>query len=281
VAETERQKSAELRRKTAPKKQENIRKVEDVNSLRNAFDPASGQPYLSTSVDQYGKYILVEIDPTTGQESKIYLTVDKDGRTWQRITASEMIKKVKEAYKNPEALRTELYSKGYIDERDYVTKNPSALNAAILEAGTEFSTEIADSFTTEGKFRFPTFDSWITARADYGKDSGGPRRDINLMDRDVVKALVEDVYMSENMQLPTDPSVIEAKVDRYMDMIKKGRLTTTKEGAGKTPDEIKTTAGFSEARLRAELQAEIPKEQPIDYQRAQSLNFLTFLGQME
>jgi hypothetical protein len=112
-------------------------------------------------------------------------------------------------------------------------------------------------------------------------DGGGkkdlPVRDINLMDRDVVEAIVRDVYMSE-LQKEVDPKIIKAKTDRYMEQIKKGTLTTIKEGSKEV---TKSTVPFSESQVRAELGEEIPVENTVDYNRAQSLNFLTFLSGMD
>jgi hypothetical protein len=151
----------------------------------------------------------------------------------------------------------------------------------VLSAANEFTTEVVDAYTVEGTTKFPTFDKWLSGRPAAGDGDGKknlPVRDINLMDRDVVEAIIRDVYMSE-LQKEVDPKIIKAKTDRYMEQIEKGTLTTIKEGSKEVVR--KSTVPFSEAQVRAELGEEIPKENTVDYNRAQSLNFLTFLSGME
>jgi len=269
VAETDRRASAELRKKS-------VKTKKDRSALVNRFGPGGN---LATGLDQYNRWVLQQIDPETGATQVVYLLVEPNGRDWEVVNGTEVIKRVKTAYGNQENLRKILFDKGYMSENDYTSKSVSALNGAIIRAATEFSTEVADSYTTEGKMKFPTFQNWITTRGAAGEKENLPRRDINLEDRDVIRSIIESIYIDENMQLPDDPSVVEAKVDRYMDEIKKGVRSETK----KVGSELVTTTGkgVSESRIRAELTREIPKELPMDYQRAQSLNFLSFLDQME
>ncbi len=281
MADTARQQSAGLRKKSEPAKQTRLKKQKteglDRADLANRFGPGGD---LSTGLDQYNRWVLLQKDTKTGDQYIVYLDVNPNGRDWEIVTGTDIIKRVKAAYGNQEALRKALFDKGFLSENEYNTRSTSALNGAIVQAATAFSTEVADSYTTEGKIKFPTFSTWMSGLGSTGGDKPDrPRRDIDLMDRDVIRALVEDVYMDTNMQLPDDPSVIEAKVDRYMDMIKKGVLTTAKEVKGENV--VTTGKGFSEARVRAELGKEIPTENPEAYQKAQSLNFLSFLAQME
>lgn len=282
MAETARQQSAGLRKKSEPAKQTRLKKQKtegpDRADLANRFGPGGD---LSTGLDQYNRWVLLQKDDKTGDQYVVYLDVNPNGRDWEIVTGTDIIKRVKAAYGNQEALRKVLFDKGFLSENEYNTRSTSALNGAIVQAATAFSTEVADSYTTEGKIKFPTFSTWMSGlgSAGAGDKPDRPRRDIDLMDRDVIRALVEEVYMDNNMQLPDDPNLIDEKVNRYMDMIEKGVLTTVKTVKGE--DVVKRTKGFSEARLRAELGKEIPTENPAAYQKAQSLNFLTFLDQME
>jgi hypothetical protein len=98
------------------------------------------------------------------------------------------------------------------------------------------------------------------------------------MDRDVVEAIVRDVYMSD-LQKEVDPEIIKAKTNRYMEQIRKGTLTTIKEGSKEATRT--STVPFSEAQVRAELGEEIPRENKLDYNQAQSINFISFLAGME
>lgn len=277
MAETERRASAELRKKAAPRKQEAIQKTGDLTSLRNAFGEGAGK--LSTTVDQYGRYVLVETD-ADGQQYVRYLFVEPDGRTWERLNPTEAIKRVKEAYKDQDALREILYQKGFLTEREYTSKSVSAFNGAILQAAGEFSTEIADSFTTEGKIKFPTFQNWVTGRGDMGGEDRGPRRDIQKYDRDVIRKMVIDAYLdSPNANLP-DREIIERDTDKYMQMANEGTLTKGKKNkAGEF--ETVSTPGFSERRLRDEIQRKREIEFAGSQKTTDDLNFLAFLAQLE
>lgn len=277
MAESDRKASVELRKKAAPTKQKAIQKTVDLKSLQDSFAPSTTQKYLSTSVDQYGRYILTEIDPVTDQQIQVYIFVEPDGRFWDTYGGSDFIKKVKSSYKNQEVLRKELYDKGFISDNEYQSKSVNAFNGAILQAASEFSTEVADSFTTEGKIKFPAFDSWLTARGALSGEDRGPRRDINLIDRDVIKAIVRDIYMTETGNAP-DEQFLNEKTDLQMEKIKKGTLTTAKKVNGETV--IKTTPGFSESRLRAELPGQIKQERPTEIASKKSLDFLAFLSEL-
>lgn len=252
----------------------------DVKSIEEKF--LGSNPEYFITFDDYGRYRILGT-LVGGKTQQRFLVVDANGRDFDFANQDQIVKQVRTYFKNnKEGLRKLLFNLGYIDNREYETRSESGLTTGILKVANEYTVDVVDSIRIDGVTKFPTFTDWLKKiPASAGDGPRRPERDINLQDRDVIRALVEDVYMQENMQLPTDRAVIEGKIDRYMDMIKKGTLTTYKEPNQRGENEAKRTAGFSEARLRAELQAEIPKEQPIDYQKAQSLNFLTFLGQME
>lgn len=274
MAETDRKASATLRKKAAPKKQEAIKKSADLSSLRDAF--GIGPEKLSTTLDQYGRYILVEMNADNSTTPK-YLFIEPNGRDWKRFNGTQIIQKVKEVYKNQDALRKILFDKGFLSENEYNSKSTSALNGAILQAATEFSTEIADSFTTEGKITFPTFQNWITGRGSTGDKERLPGRDIQLYDKDVIKSMVRDVYLNETGNAP-DEQYLNEKTNFYMDMIKKGTLTTAKKVGG---EYVTTrTPGFSESRLREELPGQIQKERPTEIASKKSLDFLAFLADL-
>jgi hypothetical protein len=244
-------------------------------------DFGGDNPTYYVSFDDYGNTRILQtvIGDKTQQR---FLVVKADGLGYDLANGDQIVKQVRTYFKNnKEGLRKTLYDLGYMSEREYTTRSEQAITSAILKVANEYTVDVVDSYRIDGKTKFPTFTNWLSSIPSAGddKDSAYPRRDINLEDRDVIRALVEDVYMDTNMQLPDDPTVIEAKVDRYMDMIKKGVLTTAKEVKGENV--FTTGKGFSEARVRAELGKEIPTENPEAYQKAQSLNFLSFLAQME
>lgn len=272
-------KSPDEAKAQAEKKQRKTNK--DRTDLQKDFGGKT--PRYFVSFDTYGNTrILQEI--VGNQPEQRFLVVDANGVDYDLANGDAIVKQVRTYFKNnKEGLRKILFDLGYMTEREYTTRSEQAITSSILKVANEYTIDLVDSFRIDGKTKFPTFTNWLQSIPS-SKEEDGPRRptrDINLEDRDVIKALVEDVYMDQNMQLPDDPNVIEAKVDRYMKMIKEGRLTTYKEPNKAGEDQAISTPGFSEARLRAELTSEIPKELPRDYQKAQSLNFLTFLDQME
>lgn len=270
MAETDRKASAELRKKVAPKKKDIVKKSGDLSSLKNAF--GGGPDSLSTTLDQYGRYVLVETD-AAGQQYVKYLFVDPNGTDWERLNGTEVIKKVKETYKNQDVLRKVLYEKGFLSEKEFITKSVSAFNGAILQAATEFSTEVADAYTTEGKIKFPTFSSWISKRGT-AIDEDKPLQDINLMDRDVVEAIVKDVYR-KTTDMAIDDEFLKQETDRYMAQIKEGTMTTTEKVGGKIVR--KQTKPFSEAQVQAELPGRIEEERPGATNMKKSFDFLAFL----
>lgn len=270
MAETDRKASAELRKKVAPKKKDIVKKSGDLSSLKNAF--GGGPDSLSTTLDQYGRYVLVETD-AAGQQYVKYLFVDPNGTDWERLNGTEVIKKVKETYKNQDVLRKVLYEKGFLSEKEFTTKSVSAFNGAILQAATEFSTEVADAYTTEGKIKFPTFSSWISKRGT-AIDEDKPLQDINLMDRDVVEAIVKDVYR-KTTDMAIDDEFLKQETDRYMAQIKEGTMTTTEKVGGKIVR--KQTKPFSEAQVQAELPGRIETERPDATKYKKNFDFLAFL----
>lgn len=283
MAETARQASTELRKKAVPAKQKRLKtqqqEAPDRAALANRFGPGGN---LATGLDQYNRYVLLEKDAQTGEQFVKYLYIDPNGRDFEVLSGTDIIKKVKTTYGNLEKLRKAMYDKGFLSEKEYNSKSTSALNGAIIEAATEFSTEVADSYTTEGKIKFPTFDSWVSGRGSAGDgQGGGPRRDIQKYDRDVIRQMVIDAYLdSPNANLP-DNSIIERDTDKYMKMANEGVLTTSKKKNAKGEYEVTSTPGFSEQRLRDEIRTSRKTEFAADEKTRSDLDFLAFLAQLE
>jgi len=249
------------------------------NSLETNFGGA--QPKYFLDFDPYGRVRILQTF-VGGEPEQRFLIINPNGVDYSFANKTQVVKAIRGLYKNQkEALRKQLLDLGYITEREFDTRSETALNSGMLSAANEFTTEVVDAYTVEGTTKFPTFDKWLSGKPASGDGDGKknlPVRDINLMDRDVVEAIVRDVYMSE-LQKEVDPEIIKTKTDRYMEQIKKGTLTTIKEGSKEVTRT--STVPFSEAQVRAELGEEIPVENTVDYNRAQSLNFLTFLSGLE
>jgi hypothetical protein len=249
------------------------------DSLESSFGGSNPEYFLD--FDPYGRVRILQT-LIGGQPEQRFLIINPNGTDYSFANKTQVVKAIRGLYKNQkEALRKQLLGLGYITEREYDTRSETALNSGVLSAANEFTTEIVDAYTVEGVMKFPTFDKWLSGRPAAGGGDGKknlPVRDINLMDRDVVEAIVRDVYMSD-LQKEVDPEIIKAKTDRYMEQIKKGTLTTIKEGSKEVTRT--STVPFSEAQVRAELGEEIPIENKLDYNQAQSINFISFLAGME
>ena len=269
MAETERKASAELRKKAVTTKM-------DRAALAKRLGPSGN---LSTTLDNYNRWVLVE--NVDGQTQLRYLLIDENGRDFEVVNGSEAIKRIKQSYGNQDALRKVLYDKGFLNEREYVSKNVSAFNGAIIQAATEFSTEVADSYTTEGKLKFPTFDTWVSSRGSMAEgEDRGPRRDIQKYDRDVIRQMVVDAYLdSPNANLP-DEAIIERDTDKYMKMANEGTVTKAKKNKAGEYETV-STPGFSEQRLRDEIAKTRAKEFVSDEKTRTDLDFLAFLRGLE
>jgi len=266
----------------AAKDKANANKINASSDQKKSLETNFGgsQPKYFLDFDPYGRVRILQT-LVGGETEQRFLIINPNGTDYSFANKTQVVKAIRGLYKNQkEALRKQLLDLQYITQREYDTRSETALNSGVLSAANEFTTEIVDAYTVEGVSKFPTFDKWLSGRPAAGDDGKKdlPVRDINLMDRDVVEAIIRDVYMSE-LQKEVDPEIIKAKTDRYMKQIENGTLTTIKEGSKEVVR--KSTVPFSEAQVRAELGEEIPKENKLDYNQAQSINFISFLAGME
>lgn len=273
----------QARAQQAAKDKANAAKNNAARDQKNSLETNFGgtQPKYFLDLDPYGRVRILQT-LIGNQPEQRFLIINPNGTDYSFANKTQILKAVRDLYKTKkEALRKQLFDLDYITERDYNNRSETALNTAVLSAANEFTTEVVDAYTVEGTTKFPTFDKWLNGRPVSGKQGDKPDlpvRDINLMDRDVVEAIVKDVYFTE-LQTEVDPEIIKAKTDRYMKQIEQGTLTTVKEGSKEVVR--KTTVPFSQAQVQAELGKEIPVENKVDYERAGSLNFLTFLSGLD
>ena len=274
----------QARAQQAAKDKANANKANASRDQKNSLEERFGgdRPKYFLDFDPYGRVRILNKLMDDGQPLQQFLVINPDGVNYSFANKTQIVNAIRQMYsKKKEALRKQLFDLDYITERDYNARSETSLISGILSAANEFTVEVVDSYTVDGVTKFPTFDKWLSGKPAVGGDGGKkdlPVRDINLMDRDVVEAIVRDVYMSE-LQKEVDPEIIKSKTDRYMEQIKKGTLTTIKEGSKEVTRT--STVPFSESQVRAELGEEIPVENTVDYNRAQSLNFLTFLSGMD
>ena len=273
----------QARAQQAAKERANANKPNPARDQKNSLEERFGgdSPKYFLDFDPYGRVRILQKKLDDGSTLQQFLVINPDGVNYSFANKTQIVNAIRKLYSNKkEALRKQLFDLDYITERDYNARSETSLISGMLSAANEFTVEVVDSYTVDGVTKFPTFDKWLSGKPPAGDDKKKdlPVRDINLVDRDVVETIIRDVYMSE-LQKEVDPKIIKAKTDRYMEQIKKGTLTTIKEGSKEVTRT--STVPFSESQVRAELGEEIPKENKLDYNQAQSINFISFLAGLE
>lgn len=254
--------------------------IKDRSDLASDFGGANPKYYLG--LDSYGRVRQLN-EVVGGATVQRFLIVDSNGIDYQVINADQIVQQVRKYFKNnKEGLRKTLYDLGYMSEREYTTRSEQALTTSILQVANEYTVDTVDSYRIDNKTKFSPFTSWLKNIPAAARDEGGsqyPLRDINMMDRDVVEAIVRDVYSRETDMSPNEQDAfIQEKTDMYMNQIKEGTLTTLKKEGG--VNVRKSTKPFSEAQVRAEVPKFIKEELPgaTDYKK--SFDFLAFLDSM-
>jgi hypothetical protein len=241
-----------------------------------ARDFGGTKPKYFVSFDTYGN--VRQLQEIVGNEpEQRFLVVADNGIDYDLANADEIVKKVRSYFKNnKEGLRKILFDLNYITERDYTTRSEQALTTGILKVANEYTIDTVDSYRIDGKTKFLTFSNWLKNIPSAGKEDGSqyPLRDINLMDRDVVEAIVRDVY-SNTTDMAVDDEFLKQETDRYMEQIKQGTLTTM--GKDGKINVRKTTVPFSREQVAAELPKQIEKDRPGATDPKKSFDFLAFL----
>jgi hypothetical protein len=248
--------------------------VAQSKSLASDFGGAKPEFYLSFDIDGRVRQLVTIIG---NEEEQRFLIVDDNGVDYDLINADKMVQQVRTYFKkNKEGLRKTLYDLGYITEREYTTRSEQALTSGILQVANEYTVDVVDSYRIDNKTKFPTFTSWLKGipAAGDGGDSQYPLRDINMMDRDVVEAIVKDVY-GKTTDMAIDDEFLKQETDRYMEQIKQGTMTTLEKKGGVTVR--KQTKPFSAAQVEAELPKRIKEERPGATDPKTSFDFLAFL----
>lgn len=271
-------KSPEEAKKTAEKSQ--AKGVKDRSDLASDFGGLEPKYYLG--LDSNGRVRQLN-EVVGGATVQRFLIVDSNGIDYQVINADQIVQQVRKYFKNnKEGLRKTLYDLGYMSEREYKTRSEQAITTSILKVANEYTIDLVDSYRIDGKTKFPTFTSWLKNIPAAGRDEGGsqyPLRDIDMMDRDVIEAVVRDAYSDTTDMSPDEQDAfIQEKTDMYMNQIKEGTLTTVKKEGGVTVR--KTTKPFSEAQVRAEVPKFIKEELPGATDPKTSFDFLAFLDGM-
>lgn len=272
---------------TATQKRRELQ-AKHIADLKRVFgDVGQDNGELFVGTDQNSNLVLYRpLYEGTGKNRKfirneeIFIQIMPDGLGFKQLYGSGVIKSIKTDFKGSlELLRKQLFDKNFLSENDFLTKNETAFNQAILDAARNHTLTQVQSYTIEGNTKFSPFKNWLGGLGSTGKggDENLPLQDINLMDRDVVEAIVRDVY-SRTTDMAIDDTFLKQETDRYMAQIKEGTMTTTKEVGGKVVR--KQTTPFTEAQVQAELPGRIKEERPWATNYKQSFDFLAFLDSL-
>lgn len=145
--------------------------AKEVQNLLNGLFGSTGS--LKVGFDQYGNLqlqqnILDNNGKPTGEFQIVYFWPASNVANSEILNASEVVARVKGAYgKNSESLRKMLYERGYMSEKDFITRSESALNGAILKSSNEHSVENVQRFTVNGQTNFSPYNSWLSGKSAY------------------------------------------------------------------------------------------------------------------
>jgi hypothetical protein len=129
-------------------------------------------PSIVIGYDEYGRRILTATGGT-GAAYQRFMYVQPNGKDFSEANKDQVVSQIKKDFKNnKEGLRALLYQKGFMTEKDFVTKNESGLSNAILDAANNHSIEMVEQYTIDGRTDLTPFNSWLSNKVSYAQ--GGP-----------------------------------------------------------------------------------------------------------
>lgn len=151
-------------------------KAKNLQDLVARFGPKGS---LKIGTDQYGNLQVYELNED-GSRNPLYFWIEQDGVNFRILNQSDLINRTKSLYKNNlESLRKSLYERGYMSEKEYMTKSEAAFNGAILQSGQEHSVEQAQKYTVEGVTTFKPYDAWLSGKGAYTGGTGADTEKIS------------------------------------------------------------------------------------------------------
>ena len=146
----------------------------NATTIKNYFAEGT-ENQLEIGFDRTGTKRIITVAGQDGAAYQRFLYITPDGKNFSIVDYNQIIRQVKkDAGGNIEALRTGLYRKGYLTEKDYNTKSDAGLSDAILDASNNQSKEIVEAllFNPNATGELTTFDKWLNSQVSYG--GGGP-----------------------------------------------------------------------------------------------------------
>jgi hypothetical protein len=184
-------------------------------------------PSIDINFDQYGNRMLSAPD-SKGELYQRFLYVQPNGKDWSVAGQDDIVREIKKEFKGrSEELRTLLYQKGYLNEKEYITKSETGLSDAIKDAANNHSIEMVERYTVEGRTDLTQFGTWLTSKTSYV--SGGP----SITAQEITKtdaAQMIDSFVTD--MLGREATVAEKKdfYNRVIQEQKTARIKTTTSG---------------------------------------------------
>lgn len=171
-------------------------KPSDADLIRKLFSSENKERF-QIGLDQYGRRI-VTVAGQTGLAYQRYIYVNKDGN-FAEANADQIIRETKKEYgSNIESLRSSLYRKGFLTEKEYKTRSDKGLSDAILTAANEKTIELVEPLLADPGAEAQLFDmsQWLNTRGDYAGDTGPSDRseEVTLADsNEMIDTFVVDM----------------------------------------------------------------------------------------
>ena len=131
---------------------------------------------LEIGFDRTGTRRIITVAGQDGAAYQRFLYVTPDGKNFAIADYNQIIRNVKkDAGGNIEQLRSSLYAKGYLTEKEYSRKSDIGLSDAILDAANDQSREIVETllFNPNASGNLTNFNNWLNSKTNYASE--GPR----------------------------------------------------------------------------------------------------------
>ena len=132
---------------------------------------------LEIGFDRTGTRRIITVAGQDGAAYQRFLYVTPDGKNFAIADYNQIVRNLKkDAGGNIEQLRSSLYAKGYLTEKEYATKSDIGFSDAILDAANDQSREIVETllFNPNASGDLTNFNNWLNSKTNYAS-GGGPR----------------------------------------------------------------------------------------------------------
>jgi type III secretion system FlhB-like substrate exporter len=209
--------------------------------LESAF--GGENPQIQIGYDEYKRRILTSTDGK-GAAYQRFLYVQPNGKDFSRANKDQIVREIKKDFKgNKEGLRTLLYQKGFMAEKDFITKNEAALGESILDAANNHSIEMVENYTVDSRIDLTPFTTWLSSKTTYAQ--GGP----SITQQSITKADAAEMINSFMVGMLDRDATDAEKKDFYnrvrAEQSKAVSKTTTSGGKSVTSGSLLTEEDYS------------------------------------